>query len=156
VLFKTVPFSRVSNISKQFVIQAHGISLEPATLRTWKDTGAPLSAPASRKDSQDLSFPLHPPLPLFGDICVSVAGKPVAFHFWLSTAMLEGTSLVLQKSELDKANKDKKKVFPPTFSVTLVYAEEAQANAAVRGPPPVGKENLRRTNEMRFPSLMML
>jgi hypothetical protein len=139
------------------VVQAHGISPEPATLRTWKDAGAPLSTPASRKDSQDLSFALHPPLPLFGDIFVSVAGKPVAFHFWLSTAMLEGTSLVLQKSELDKANKDKKKVFPPTFSVTLVYAEEAQASAAaLRGPPPVGKENLRRTNEMRFPTLMML
>jgi hypothetical protein len=139
------------------VVQAHGILPEPAMLRTWKDAGAPLSTPASRKDSQDLSFALHPPLPLFGDIFVSVAGKPVAFHFWLSTAMLEGTSLVLQKSELDKANKDKKKVFPPTFSVTLVYAEEAQASAAaLRGPPPVGKENLRRTNEMRFPTLMIL
>ncbi len=143
---------------QQFVVQAHGISPEPATLRTWKDTGVPLTASAatSRKDSQDLSFPLHPPLPLFGDIFVSVTGKPVVFHFWLSTAMMEGTSLVLQKSELDKANKDKKKVFPPTFNVTLVYAEEVNTGASALGQPRIGKENLRRTNEIRFPSLMML
>ncbi len=46
---------------------------------------------------------------LNGDICISVSGKPVVFHFWLSTAMLEGSSLTLQKSELDKANKLERK-----------------------------------------------
>jgi hypothetical protein len=33
----------------KFLVQAHGISTEPSLLRTWKDVGTTISAPASRK-----------------------------------------------------------------------------------------------------------
>ena len=38
----------------------------------------------------DVSFALHPPLAMKGDILISISGKPVFFHFWICTAMMEG------------------------------------------------------------------
>lgn len=138
----------------KFVVQAHGISAEPATLRSWKDAGTHLTLPSSKKDTQDVSFALHPPLPVYGDILISLSGKPVFFHFWVSTAMLSGTSLVLQKAELDKANKDKKKVFPQTFSVQLNYTEEVK-NAQAANRDGAAKINARKKFEIKYPSLMI-
>jgi hypothetical protein len=56
--------------------------------------------------------------------------------------------------------RDKKKVFPPGFNVTLVYSEEAVAGggggAANKPAQHGGKENLRRKNELAHPTLMNL
>jgi hypothetical protein len=72
--------------------------------------------------------------------------------------MISGTTLTLQKSELDKANKDKRKVYPPTFSVTLVFSQDEGALRTV--------DDVKRTRtvtdaehkklEYRFPSLLVL
>jgi hypothetical protein len=135
----------------KITVYSHSLTGERTTLRSWKDAGTPLSSASSKKASVDFSFALHPPLPLSGDILISVTGKPVAFHFWLSTCMMDGNSLTLAKKELDGANKDKKKVFPDTFRVELVYSEEAQAPAAGAERQ---EKHVRRALEYRFPTLM--
>lgn len=136
-------------------------------LRTWRDSGTPLAAAAvaggtvPRKDSQDVSFALHPPLPICGDVRVAAAGKPVGFSFWISTAMIKGDSVTLQKAEIDKANKDKKKVYPAGFNLTLVFHEGqelapsralVQASQASRAIIDQGRKKM----EYRFPSLLTL
>jgi hypothetical protein len=70
--------------------------------------------------------------------------------------MMNGNQLVLQKKELDKANKDKKKVFPPTFHVELKYTEEAKAAQGGASKATAAKKNVRRKYEMKYPSLMNL
>lgn len=145
-------------------VEAHGIS-GLASLRSWKDAGtqvrvAAAAAPAAsgRKDSQDVSFALHPPLPMRGDVRISCVGKPVLFHFWISTAMIGGTSVTLPKSEIDKANKDKRKAYPATFKVQLVYEEDTAIPGSLKVKPRAAMhdEGSRKKLEYRFPSLLVL
>lgn len=109
-------------------------------------------------DSQDVSYALHPPLPLHGDVRLTCSGKPVQFHFWISTAMVAGSHLTLPKAELDDANKDKKKVYPPGFNVTLVFSEQegAARDTLASKKRAVGADSIRKKMEYRFPSLFVL
>jgi len=157
-------------------VDTHGIS-GVAFLRSWKDAGAPIARqglPLAHEpirkgstaaltpsknvvtESQDLSLALHPPLPLCGDIRFECAGKPVQFHFWISTAMVTGTSVTLQKAEIDKANKDKKKIYPPGFNVTLVFTEHEAVVETAKVASRTLIDETRKKLEYRLPSLLTL
>ena len=135
-------------------VYSHSLAGERSILRVWKDAGTALSSTLTKGASMDFSFALHPPLSLSGDVLITVSGKPVSFRFWLSTSMMDDNSLTLAKKELDGANKDKKKVFPETFRVELVYSEEAQAGAAGTETEQQTEKYVRRALEYRFPTLM--
>lgn len=144
----------------RFTVQAYvGDSVHLTPVRSWKDHGNLVTA-ANKKDSVDVSFAMHPPLPLFGDVRIQCAGKNFTFHFWICTAMLSGTTLTLQKAELDKINKDKKKVFAPTFNVQLNYSEDAGKAAPASDQAALAKNPLRdqgrKRLEYRFPTLLNL
>jgi len=62
-------------------------------------------------------------VPLCGDIKVEFEKL---MHFWINTSFITGNSTVIKKSEIDKANKDKKdKIFPGDFRLELVFKNQA-------------------------------
>lgn len=48
-------------------------------------------------------------------------------HLWFHTGFVARNFLVFGKSAVDKANKDKKGVYPPNFAVEFLLTKEAPA-----------------------------
>ncbi len=72
--------------------------------------------------------------------------------------MMGSTHLTLPKSEIDKANKDKRKAYPSTFRVQLVYEEDTSVPGVLKPKPRAAMhdEGSRKKLEYRFPSLLVL
>ncbi len=79
------------------------------------------------RDAKETVLLLDPPAPICGDVKIEFfhktkTGKEKMFHFWFNTFFVDGTVLRLPKSEIDKANKDKKhKLFPASFVLELAF-----------------------------------
>ncbi|KAI9140718.1 hypothetical protein BKA69DRAFT_1078401 [Paraphysoderma sedebokerense] len=82
------------------------------------------------KDLLQLTFP---PMHLEGDVKIQFFVKETfkkekLFHFWFNTFFVSEHSLHLEKSEIDKAHKDKHcRVFDDAFTVSLTFASSASA-----------------------------
>jgi phosphatidylinositol-3,4,5-trisphosphate 3-phosphatase/dual-specificity protein phosphatase PTEN len=76
-----------------------------------------------------VKMPLSYPLPVCGDIKVELFHKqPLTkekmCHFWFNTFFVEGSSLMLTKDQIDKAQKDKNhKSFDDQFAIELLFQE---------------------------------
>lgn len=75
-----------------------------------------------RKNAQAINCDFHQPVKVRYDVKVTaIAGKSVLFSFWFNTAFVSDNLLSLEKKELDKACRDKKKVFSKDLKVEVYF-----------------------------------
>ncbi|KAI3631360.1 hypothetical protein MIR68_010850 [Amoeboaphelidium protococcarum] len=82
------------------------------------------------KQGDTFTISVGKPIPLCGDVKVdfyhkSSMQKEKTFHFWFNTSFIQdGRHLLLTKSEIDKANKDKlHKIYDQNFKLELEFAD---------------------------------
>lgn len=80
------------------------------------------------KEDRDALLRLAAPTPVCDDVKIEFfhrksTGKEKMFHLWFNTFFIEDSmTLLIPKSELDKANKDKKhKLFPADFKLEIIF-----------------------------------
>ncbi|ELR17117.1 phosphatase, putative [Acanthamoeba castellanii str. Neff] len=80
-----------------------------------------------------LNIDFHKPLRVVRDVhVVANSGKGTLFMFWFHTAFVKDGRLVLTKPELDKACRDKKKVFSKDFQVEMYFMSEAEYEEEIK------------------------
>lgn len=93
------------------------------------------------KEQRDAVLPLAAPTPVCDDVKIEFfhrksTGKEKMFHLWFNTFFVEESmSLVIPKSQLDKANKDKKhKLFPADFKLEIIFEKPSAEQSAELAP----------------------
>lgn len=75
---------------------------------------------SEEEEEEALLFEL-PAIPVCGDIRVEFSSDSRLFAFWFNSSFVKNNVLEMAKSELDKANKDKNKIYAENFKCVVVF-----------------------------------
>jgi len=124
LLVRAIRFIGIPNFSQGTCVPQFTIRMGPTKVLVHKSTWIE----GISKDQREAVMPLLPPIPVCDDVKIEFmhrksTGKEKMLHLWFNTFFIdESMRLVIPKSELDKANKDKKhKLFPSDFAVEIVF-----------------------------------
>lgn len=124
LLIKALRFVGIPNFSQGTCVPQFTVRMGPAKVIVYKSA----FFEGISKDQKDAMLPMEKPVPVCDDVKIEFihrksTGKEKMLHLWFNTFFIEDSMrLVIPKSELDKANKDKKhKLFPPDFAVEIIF-----------------------------------
>jgi phosphatidylinositol-3,4,5-trisphosphate 3-phosphatase/dual-specificity protein phosphatase PTEN len=96
-----------------------------------------------------LNVDFHRPLRVVRDVhVIALSSKSTLFMFWFHTAFVRDGKLILTKRELDKACRDKGKIFSKDFKVEMYFMSEQQYQEEVQK----GKFSLKDRSEAELPN----
>eukprot|EP00128_Syssomonas_multiformis_P006149 Colp12_sorted_trinity150504_noHs@24462 len=93
------------------------------------------------KKSDKIEIKVEPDIPLCGDVKIEFFHKDKfkkekMFHFWFNTFFIQDNVLTIPKSEIDKANKDRKhKNFKANMTVDVLFTGERYQQNDTHGKP---------------------